>query len=303
VEPAERARFAVRLIVTLAVVGIAAPALVSASVTPAAGPPVSLVGAPPSAKPTHRPKATLPPPIVTPAPTTAPTAAPTLAPPPKATTPPPPAPAAATEQPAPAQPAPAAQPNGPSAVPAATPPPAIVAPPEPSASAPAGAGVVGLGNGGRPGSEETDGFGVLGPAVGAAALVALAFWFVVARRRRSREDAADGAFGPLSAVPVSIDSLAPVPPRQRAVDDDEANMPRWLRPSVRAERFSGYQSSARATIGGSTPETPIEAAPMGAVIDLDALFASRRSPEAGAKPPARPRARRSAERRPDDLTV
>ncbi|HZM73421.1 MAG TPA: hypothetical protein VFC71_08570 [Candidatus Polarisedimenticolia bacterium] len=76
------------------------------------------------------------------------------------------------------------------------------------------------------------------------------------------------------------------------MDDDEANMPRWLRPSVRAERFSGYQSSARATIGGSTPETPIEAAPMGAVIDLDALFASRRTPEPGPKPPARPSARR-----------
>ena len=146
---------------------------------------------------------------------------------------------------------------------------------------------------GRPGSEGSDGIGRLGPALGVAALAALGFWFVIARRRRSRESAPDGTLASLSAVPVSIDSLSQFPARQRAmVPDDEANMPRWLRPSVRAERFSGYQSSARATIGGSAPETPIEAAPMGAVIDLDALFASRRPAEPGAKQPPRPSARR-----------
>lgn len=298
VEPLERARFAVRIIVILAVVGIAAPAVVSASVAPPVEPPVSLLGAPPSAKPTHRPKATVPPPTVppptaTPAPTSAPTVAPTPAPTPKPTTPATQAPATIAKPPATAQPAASAQPNAIPAPSAATPLPAGVGPPKPSASTPADAGAAVLSDGVRPESEGTDNTSRLGLALGAAALTALGFWLVIARRRRSRDGGLHGAIGSVTAAPLSIDALTSIPPRLRSlVPDDEANMPRWLRPSVRAERFSGYQSRARATIGGGAPEAPVEAAPVGAVIDLDALFASRRSAESGVKPPNRGTTRR-----------
>lgn len=285
VEPSERARFAARLIVILAVVGTAAPALVSASMAPPVAPPVSQLGAPPSAKPTHRPKATPPPVTVTPAPTAAPTVAPTPAPtrPPAAATP---KPAATTES------------NATPAPPPATALPAGVGPPEPSASATAGAGGVVSGGGDLPGIEGSGSpLGGFGPVLGAgAALAALGFWVVFARRRRRSPDSGpDGTIGSDAAVPVSVDALTAVPPRPRAIDGgDEENMPRWLRPSVRAERFSGYQTRGRATIGGSAPEAPIEAAPIGAAIDLDALFASRRSSEPGLNPPGPSTTRRRA---------
>ena len=196
--------------------------------------------APPTAKPTHRPK-------VTPTPTPAPTAAPT--PTPRATARPTATPAA-TRTPAPTKAPPKAT-AAPAATKAAAKTPRPTRTPKasatlrPSASArtttgPAGGGTT-SGRGSGVGESPTSGplaekdvlmLGILLLTFGSISGVAL---FVFGRRQAPRSPRLAAA-GAVVAEPVSPptrhDDWAPEP-----ANDEEAGLPRWLRPSVREGRF------------------------------------------------------------------
>lgn len=251
-------RSAAPLIAVLAMAGFVLPAIVSASiVTPAGGAPTSYQ-AKPTDLPTPKPKPT-PTPLITPTPAPTPTATPPRAPTP---TPAPTAgpPATPGAPPAPTPAATAAPTNAPAstAVPGSTAivpgpgsspePGATSASPSASSSDPGGAGV-GLPTGGPGGdsrSEPFDGWLTdFGAPIGYGVLVLLVA-LIIGRRRSAR---AEQAMQPsaLPGRPPDLDGLpvARVEPRDRpAVADDEANLPRWLRPSLRAERF-GLDLAAR----------------------------------------------------------
>ena len=248
-EARQRARSAALVVALVAMAGFALPAIVVGSMAaplPSVAPGLQ---APPSDRPTPKPKPTPTPAATpTPAPTAAPTPVPTSAP----TAPgPTPAPTAAIT-PAPTPPpttAPGATPApGPSVAPGSTaPPPSAGAPGGPVASAPTtsdppdGPGValpVG-GSGERPSTGGSmDWVSDLGPPVAYLAGVILVA-MLIARRRVGRAQrlgpavAAAAARVDLDALPVrrveQLDAASSVP-------EGEVNMPRWLRPSLRAER-------------------------------------------------------------------
>ncbi len=222
-------------------VGFALPAIVAASIVSPAGDAPSGYGAKPTDLPTPRPKPT-PTPVATPVPTASPTptAGPTAGPsatpgsspaPTPAATPPPTTRPAATAAPGPAPTPVAAGPGssqdagGAGATPGA------------SATDPGGAGV-GLPVG-RPASGPTAGpfdgwLTDVGAPIGYGAFVVLVA-LIIGRRRSARSQ---GAAGAQRAPNLDSRPLARVEPRPRpAVADDEADLPRWLRPSLRAERF------------------------------------------------------------------
>lgn len=125
--------------------------------------------------------------------------------------------------------------------------------------------------------------------VGAAALVIAILGVVSLRRRRHWREGipvSDTVPRENRAVPLrSIDDPVPYAPRLREYElGDEAKLPRWLRPSVRAERFTPPQADARSSTDAASSQ---DAALSEAGVDLDALFASRRSPKARSKPSTR----------------
>jgi hypothetical protein len=239
------ARTAALLIAVLAIAGLVLPAIASAAIAPPPAAAPSGLEAKPTERPTPKPKQT-PTPIPTPVPTSAPTApasptpAPTAAPTaartpaptagrtagPTATRTPAPRPAATTA------PGPAATAGAPAGQASATPP----------ASSDAAGGIVDGQGGTSADGSPTSGFGRwptdLAAPIGYAALV-LFVAFIIARRRLARQDRA--AFAEVAArAAMDLDNQ----PVQRfeartrpEVADDEADRPRWLRPSLRAERF------------------------------------------------------------------
>ena len=135
---------------------------------------------------------------------------------------------------------------------------------------------------------------VLLGGVGAAALVIAVLGVVSMRRRRHWREGipvSDAVPKETRLVPLrSIDDPVPYAPRLRQFElGDEAKLPRWLRPSVRAERFTPLQADARSS---TDPVSNEDAALTQATVDLDALFASRRSAEARSKPSTRATSRR-----------
>ena len=80
---------------------------------------------------------------------------------------------------------------------------------------------------------------------------------IVWRRERRREVLVTSGVAPAAPQP-SLRSLAPPP-----VADDEANLPRWLRPSVRAQRFAQPIMRRMAVISARDPlvfrEPPVAA--------------------------------------------
>ncbi len=287
-------------ITILVIVGLAMPALVAASIS-APAPAVAFgEAAPPSDHPTQKPKPTPPPtPIPTLPPTPAPT--PTRAPTPR------PAPLA-TPMPAPTA-APVVTPAS-AVAPAVSQAPTVVStePGSPTAT-PFGTGIAaggvaddsGNGQTADPtGLQPTSGplpwmAGLAVPLGGGVAFVLL----VLARRRFARRDPPALAeaiqvrstyAAPDDAAPsfVSLPSLRPEPSTRPILSDEEANLPRWLRPSVRAERFGLDVPRIRATAAAQAlmPSSGEPDAPGGAV-DLDALFAARRAGDASPTLPAR----------------
>ena len=221
---------------------------------------LTITAPPPPPTPVPTPK----PPPPTPAPTPPPTVAPTPKPPaqPASTAVPTPTPAlAAPETPAPssAEPSPsasepAASDDGPSADPSAS--------PEPSEADGApilpGAGPLDPDRGTASGESPLPDWLLPWMLLG---IVSGGLFFVLARRRRSGEEAptsvtmtgvaaaAVSAEGPVPAVtplPPMRELIPPVDPTLLREADahpgprpDEENIPRWLRPSVRAGRFQG----------------------------------------------------------------
>ena len=218
---------------------------------------ITITAPPPPPTPVPTPK----PPPPTPAPTPPPTVAPTPKPPP----------------PAPSTPAPTPDPTS-----AAPETPAPSDEPEPSASEPATSEEPSSAQSNSPQPSGTDGApafpgtGPLGPDRGTAsggslpdwlmpwmlfAIVSGGLFFVLARRRRSPEEApttvtmtahataAVSAEAPVPAVtplPPMRELIPPVDPNLlREADEDsgprpgEEDIPRWLRPSVRDARFQG----------------------------------------------------------------
>jgi hypothetical protein len=250
------ARTAALLIAVLAIAGFALPAIVGAAIGPPPAAAPSGLQAKPSERPTPKPKQT-PTPIPTPVPTPNPTAPPGPTPAPTAapTAAPTPAPTAgltagptATRTPAPLPPASGAP--GPAATPGT---PAGEASSTPPASSDAAGGIVDGSGGASADGSPTSGFGRwptdLAAPIGYAALV-LFVAFIIARRRLARQERAALANAALAnASPAKAANARPAIdpdslPVQRFEDrtrpevaDDEADRPRWLRPSLRAERF------------------------------------------------------------------
>lgn len=224
---------------------------------------------PPTPVPTPRPPAPTPPP--TPVPTPVPTPKPPAATPPPApaSTPVPATPAPSVAQPGGEQPSPST--GGGSASPGASGDPSALPDPSdsPAASETDGAPVV---PGGGPRDPDSAG-GLGGPASPAPdwllpwvllGTISGGLFFVLARRRRHTDEpppttitatataaavTAVSAEGPVPAVtplPPMRELIPPVnPDLLRDADDDprpredEADIPRWLRPSVRQARFQG----------------------------------------------------------------
>ena len=285
------------------------PALVAASISMPA-PTVPAGDAKPSDHPTPKPKPTpaptpVPTPVPTPAPTPVPTPTPTRAPTPRpapVTTPAPTAAPlvapAATEAPTPASAAPAT----------------VVATPGGSAVAAGGtAGGIGGGTGGGTSNDvrlppkPARGPGASGFAVPIAIAGLVLFAIILVRRRRGRRElaplAAAVAASSFAAPPVdneasivALPSLRPEPSTRPMLSDEEANMPRWLRPSVRAERFGLDVPRIRPTAAAQAlmPTSTEPEATEGAV-DLDALFAAGR---AGNHTPTLPPRRAASSRAP-----
>jgi hypothetical protein len=273
---ATRTRHAALAIALLAMAGLAVPAIVSASIRP----PTALEAYDPQAKPSERPT---PKPKPTPVPTAPPTATPVPVPTAAPTPTPAPAPArTATPRSTPAPPATATiVPVAPSNTPA-----------EQGSAFPTGStdpgGVIGGLDGEGSGDTPTSGFGgwptdVLAPVGYAAAVLLVAL--VIARRRLERRHRAT-----LVATAPDPDSL-PVqrfdldPSLRPVVADDEENIPRWLRPSVRAERFGIQEPRTRTWPAAFRPANP-GAAPMTSdpPLDLEALFAAKRDRAAAPEP-------------------
>lgn len=130
-----------------------------------------------------------------------------------------------------------------------------------------------------------------------APLVVAAFviGFALVRRRRRWRDGIPIAAAPRKAIPDPLSaSGVPIEPRMRELElGEEVNMPRWLRPSVRAERFSGERMNVRSAADTPLPEKFDTA---NNSVDLDALFAARRkAASATARKIRRPRRTAPAE--------
>jgi len=272
---ATRTRHAALAIALLAMAGLAVPAIVSASIRP----PTALEAHDSQAKPSERPTPKA-------KPTQVPTVPPTATPVPVPTAAPTPAPAPARTATPRSTPAPAATAATVPAVPSETP--AGQGSASPTAFTDPGGVIAGL-DGEGSGDAPTSGFGgwptdVLAPVGYAAAVLLVAF--VIARRRLERRDRAA-----LVATPPDPDSL-PVqrfdldPSLRPVVADDEENMPRWLRPSVRAERFGIQEPRTRTWPAAFRPANP-GSAPMTSdpPLDLEALFAAKRDRAAAPEPP------------------
>jgi hypothetical protein len=240
------------LIAVLVMAGLALPAIATGSIEPpVAERPVPPL-APPSDKPTPKPKPTrtpappLPtptPPIPTPLPPP-PTSAPaTPAPTPVRTT----APAPATAKPAPVATAGPAATTNPAPVATAAPAVAATAPPTRSGDplAPAGAGHIDPTGGQSGAPSPIDGLmedvaGIGGPlAFAVLALVAV----TIGRRRLGEGETVTSDTGspdPDGRLVARIDR-----PAELQVAFEDQNVPRWLRPSLRAERFGAVRSSPR----------------------------------------------------------
>jgi len=244
-----RTRSAALLIAVLAMAGFVLPALVAASIVPPSTPAPSGYQVKPTDLPTPKPKPTptpiaTPTPAPTPAPTAPPTPAPTRAPTPR---PPTPAPTAApttgpTPTRTPAPPASATNAPDPAATPGAGGSSATATPDV--SDVPGGV----LGDGGPGGPERSGG---LVPTSGSDRwltdvavpigylVLVLVVALVIARRRleRSERAALAGAAQGRAALDPDSRPVRRIEPRARpAVADDEENRPRWLRPSLRAER-------------------------------------------------------------------
>jgi hypothetical protein len=130
-------------------------------------------------------------------------------------------------------------------------------------------------------------------AGGVVVASALASGLIIFRRRhRWRDGIPIASTAPRKAIPDPLSaSGVPIEPRMRELElGEEVNMPRWLRPSVRAERFSGEHTAARSQ---ADPPAPGEFETASAPVDLDALFAARRKAAASATRKV-PRRRRTA---------
>lgn len=135
---------------------------------------------------------------------------------------------------------------------------------------------------------------VLVAGLGAASLVIAVFGVVLVRRRRHwRQGIPVSDTVPKEAradPPRSIDDPVPLVPRLREFElGDEAKMPRWLRPSVQAERFTTSDVDARSS---THPALHQDAVLNEGSVDLDALFASRKPAKVGSKPSNRATSRR-----------
>ncbi|TAK01441.1 MAG: hypothetical protein EPO36_05270 [Chloroflexota bacterium] len=292
-----RARSAAPLIAVLAMVGFALPPMVWAGIAlpPSATPPG--VQAKPTDLPTPKPKPTATPVATpTPVPTAAPSSpasqppGPTLAPAPTAVTPgPTAAPTAgplATGSPATAAPGGGVPTGASSPAPGGTGQPS----PLPGESGDAGGILLPGPGGGSASTSPTSSFDgwltSVGAPIGYLALV-LVVAFVIGRRRleRSQRAAAPQAVlagrgaGPVrdpDSLPVARFASRTQPESRPAVADDEADTPRWLRPSLRAERFGADLAPARSSeralplglrIAGPPARTPLAFG--GAPADLD----------------------------------
>jgi len=119
------------------------------------------------------------------------------------------------------------------------------------------------------------GFGEL-LTVGGVLLAAVVVGSLVAgRRRRWRDGIPVAANAPRRGAPDPIvESAVRLEPRLRELDlGEEAKIPRWLRPSVRAERFSVEHTRVRAS--GGAPAGAFEPEVANPTVDLDALFGAR----------------------------
>lgn len=285
IEATRRARSGTLVIAVVAMIGLGVPAIASASISPPAPVEPPALQAPPSQLPTPKPKPT-PTPVPTPVPVPTPTPDPTPVPPPPATATPVPVP---TALPPPAPPAPTTGPIATLAPPPAPPggtTPAPVAPTAPAdpaateggnAETPAGAGPttpagsnIPAGpidaSGGRSLISPPPTGGFSGWLVNLAAPIAylalvLLVAFVIARRRLERRERAELAG---AARPPDLDSMPVRRVETRAeplASDDEENMPRWLRPSLRAERFGMDQTRIRVVPAALQP-VPTRRAPL-----------------------------------------
>ena len=271
-EASKRARSASLLIAVLAMAGLAMPALVAASLTPPAPDEPPTWQARPSERPTPKPKPT-PTPVPTPAPSATPGPAPTAAPTPAPTS----APTKGGSTPPPSA---AAQPTTPS-VPAPTTAPGAVA----TAGPPAGggsaspvtsndpAGAVKSGQGGPSASlSPTGGFDSWPTDLAAPIAYFAGVLFVamlIARRRLARQERASTAGWAPDPDTMPVQRVEPAP--RPAVADDEEDRPRWLRPSLRAERFGRVESRDRVLPAAAWVAPPSGRAPLafgGAPADL-----------------------------------
>ena len=315
----------------LATVGLAVPAFASASIPASWQAAPSGDAAPPSDHPTQKPKATPTPvptaaPTPTPPPTPPPTPAPTPAPTPTRAPTPKPAPVATPQPTPPPTPAPV---TTPAQTPTSSGPAAGTTAPDGTDDAVGGTtgggtaggdGPAGIANEVMPANPDAGPGGLVLPLAAGAAFIFIAV--VAGRRRRSPVAPASpqgAAFawpaGPASpdagsgATPFTWSSISPeVLPDQRSdsetrpmIPDDEVDLPRWLRPSVRRERFGLDLPHLRRPASPAPPPLPGSGDPGSSqFVDLDALFSARRA--ASPTPPQAtrgPNGKRRVERTPE----
>jgi hypothetical protein len=143
------------------------------------------------------------------------------------------------------------------------------------------------GTDGEPGQEPANDFAGwatnLAAPLGYAAVVLLVA-FVIARRRLERRQRAAVVAAPSDPDRRAVQRIEPT--WRREVPDDEENMPRWLRPSVRAERFGIQQSRTRMLPAALRPVATPAASPgtSDEPLDLEALFAAKRQRAADGPP-------------------
>ncbi|HEX5590920.1 MAG TPA: hypothetical protein VFX65_11575 [Candidatus Limnocylindrales bacterium] len=184
--------------------------------------------------------------------------------------------ATAAPTPVPATPPPNATAAPPASTPAAAPVGTAAAPGGPAAGSPTGSidplapiivrGAGGSGTdagsgGGSGAASSTSGFGLVAnlgaPIAYAAGVVLVAL--VIARRRLERQERAERRA--VTTDPDRMPGRRAEPTERPSVPDDEANLPRWLRPSLRAERF-GMDLSRSRVLPAGLPLVPPTRTPM-----------------------------------------
>lgn len=193
-----------------------------------------VTGSPPTPPPTPKPTP-VPTPKPTPKPTPAPTTPPTPKPTPAPTAPPTPKPTPAPTAPpgsgSPATPPPAGSPSA-EATPTGAPGGAPGDSSSPHASPPVSGGVIGPPSGS---DTDADGAGAIRIGTWAAVTGGGLMLFLMLARRRPEDDTGDLPDGGLQPVHAGPSGSTPAPPPV-SVPREEADMPRWLRPSVQAGR-------------------------------------------------------------------